>query len=143
MNAIPDLLARVARLGGRVVMEAGELKLERPRDEGRREKIKELLPDLAAAKCGLLAHFRGLTEDMGPEFPDPYPAATDCGENEDAGEHCRECERSIWLGCGVTGRDVWRTCEQVMCPHFRDEYDAGGWRAEARRYEEWKRGKQG
>lgn len=136
---IPDLLARIAEYGGRVTWENGTLNLVRPFDPYWRAKIVEdLLPLLTEHRSGLLRHFRGsaTTDEGGTEAAHPPPEDMD-------GQHCRECDRTIYLGGCVTGEDVWRTCDRLMCPFWREEFDPDSWRKQARNQEAWRRQQRG
>jgi len=112
MTDAEALLARVSEMGGSITLEAGALNLVRPFDPYWRERIvKELLPLLVEHREALLSHFQG-------------SATTEV--DDDAGEHCRTCSRTIWVGGIVTGEDVWRVCpvrlEGRPCSYFRKEY---------------------
>lgn len=104
-------------------MDDGRLNLVQPSDPYWRERVKkELLPLLKEHRVALLAHYQGSTADS-------------------EGERCDVCRRTLWIDGSATTEDVWRTCDKLMCPHFRPEYDSAGWRSEARRMERWHLGK--
>jgi len=133
---VEGLLSRIAEYGGRVTWENGTLNLVRPFDPYWRKRIvDDLLPLLVEHRSGLLRHFRGSTTEP-VEVPAQPPEDMD-------GKHCRECDRTIYLGGCVTGEDVWRTCDMLMCPYWREEFDQNGWRKQARNQEAYRRQQRG
>lgn len=141
---VEGLLSRIAEYGGRVTWENGTLNLVRPFDPYWRKRIvDDLLPLLVEHRSGLLRHFRGSSDGDGGTVGTVETVPNLTAPEDMDGKHCRECDRTIYLGGCVTGEDVWRTCDMLMCPYWREEFDQNGWRKQARNQEAYRRQQRG